>query len=195
KKIVVCDLYDPMHLELLEQSKSAPDDKRAADLVGVTKVLDAQLERGDFFLCASERQRLFWLGHLAALGRLSPRLYDADPTTQSLLAVVPFGLPPEPPSRTGAGLRDTLGISDADRVVLWAGGVYSWFDPLTLIRAVEKLIQKRADARLVFLGMRHPNPEVAAMDIGARTVQLADRLGLTGKPAFFNWPWAPCSRR
>ena len=27
------------------------------------------------------------------------------------------------------------GIDGHDRIVLWAGGVYSWFDPLTLIRA------------------------------------------------------------
>ncbi|KAA9158899.1 glycosyltransferase [Amycolatopsis acidicola] len=194
-KIVVCDLYDPMHLELLEQGKSAPDDKRAADLVGVTKVLDRQLERGDFFLCASERQRLFWLGHLAALGRLSPRLYDADPTTQSLLSVVPFGLSAEPPVRTGPGLRASLGLAESDRVVLWAGGVYSWFDPLTLIRAMDRLRAKHDDARLVFLGMKHPNPEVAEMDIGARTMRLADRLGLTGKHVFFNEHWVPYGER
>jgi GT2 family glycosyltransferase/glycosyltransferase involved in cell wall biosynthesis len=195
-KLVVCDLYDPMHLELLEQGKSGPDDKRAADLVGVTKVLDAQLERGDFFLCASERQRHFWLGHLAALGRLTPRLYDADPTTQSLLSVVPFGLSAEPPARTGPGLRSALdGIAETDHVVLWAGGIYSWFDPLTLVRAIDRLQRRRADVRLVFLGMRHPNPEVAAMDIGTRTVQLADRLGLTGKHVFFNEHWVPYGER
>ncbi|NIH82452.1 glycosyltransferase [Amycolatopsis viridis] len=194
-KIVVCDLYDPMHLELLEQGKSAPDDRRAADLAGVTRVLDAQLLRGDFFLCASERQRLFWLGHLAALGRLSPRLYDADPTTQSLLSVVPFGLSPEPPVRTGPGLRDTLDLDDSDRVVLWAGGVYSWFDPLTLVEAIDRVRQRRPDVKLVFLGMKHPNPEVAEMDIGARTIRLADRLGLTDKHVYFNEQWVPFADR
>ncbi|WP_370946757.1 glycosyltransferase [Amycolatopsis sp. cg5] len=195
-KIVVADLYDPMHLELLEQGKGVADDKRALDLIGVTKVLDAQLERGDFFLCASERQRHFWLGHLAALGRLSPRLYDADPTTQSLLAVVPFGLSPEAPVRTGPGLRATLdGVSETDHVILWAGGVYSWFDPLTLVRAMEKLRQRRGDVRLVFLGMKHPNPEVAEMDIGARTIALSDSLGLTGKHVFFNEHWVPFEER
>ncbi|QWF79264.1 glycosyltransferase [Amycolatopsis sp. CA-230715] len=195
-KIVVCDLYDPMHLELLEQGKSAPDDRRAADLAGVTKVLDAQLDRGDFFLCASERQRLLWLGHLAALGRLTPRLYDADPTTQSLLAVVPFGLPAQPPVRTGPGLRATLdGVAETDHVILWAGGIYSWFDPLTLVHAIDRLRHHRGDVRLVFLGMRHPNPEVAEMDIGVRTVRLADRLGLTGKHVFFNEQWVPYEER
>ena len=194
-KIVVADLYDPMHLELLEQGKGIADDKRAADLAGVTRVLDAQLERGDFFLCASERQRHFWLGHLAAMGRLSPRLYDADPTTQSLLAVVPFGLSPQAPVRTGPGLRSTLGIGGTDHVVLWAGGVYSWFDPLTLVRAIDKLRRRRGDVRLVFLGMKHPNPEVAEMDIGARTIRLADSLGLTGKHVYFNEQWVPYGER
>ncbi|QYN25154.1 glycosyltransferase [Amycolatopsis sp. DSM 110486] len=194
-KIVVADVYDPMHLELLEQGKGVADDQRALDLAGVTKVLDAQLERADFFLCASERQRHFWLGHLAALGRLSPRLYDADPTTQSLLAVVPFGLSPQEPVRTGPGLRASLGLGESDRVVLWAGGVYSWFDPLTLIRAMDLLCQNRDDARLVFLGMKHPNPEVAEMDIGARTIRLADSLGLTDKHVFFNEQWVPYGER
>ncbi|WP_037316130.1 glycosyltransferase [Amycolatopsis orientalis] len=195
-KIVVADLYDPMHLELLEQGKGVADDKRAKDLIGVTKVLDAQLERGDFFLCASERQRHFWLGHLAAMGRLSPRLYDADPTTQSLLSVVPFGLSPQAPVRTGPGLRSTVdGIGETDHVVLWAGGVYSWFDPLTLVRAIEKLRQRRGDVRLVFLGMKHPNPEVTEMDIGARTMLLSDTLGLTGKHVFFNQQWVPFEER
>ncbi|WP_199433975.1 glycosyltransferase [Qaidamihabitans albus] len=195
-KIVVCDLYDPMHLELLEQGKRTPDDRRAADLAGVTKVLDAQLERGDFFLCASQRQRHFWLGHLAALGRLSPTLYDADPSTRSLLAEVPFGLSPQPPRRTGPGLRAAFDeIAGTDRVVLWAGGVYSWFDPLSLVRAVDLLRERRPDLRLVFLGMRHPNPEVTGMDIGARTVRLADSLGLTGKHVFFNEQWVPYEQR
>ncbi|NIJ14006.1 GT2 family glycosyltransferase/glycosyltransferase involved in cell wall biosynthesis [Saccharomonospora amisosensis] len=195
-KIVVCDLYDPMHLELLEQGKDAPDDRRSADLAGVVKVLDAQLQRGDFFLCASQRQRHFWLGHLTALGRLSPRLYDADPTTRSLLAVAPFGLPPEPPRGNGPGLRAAIdGIADTDRVVLWAGGVYNWFDPLTLVRAMELLSLRRADAKLVFLGMRHPNPEVGEMDIAARTVRLADSLGLTDKHVFFNEQWVPYGQR
>ena len=194
-KIVVCDVYDPMHLELLEQGRDAPDDVREADLADVTRVLDAQLERGDFFLCASERQRHLWLGHLTALGRLSPRLYDADPTTRSLLAVVPFGLSPEPPRRTGPGLRANLGIAADDRVVLWAGGVYSWFDPLTLVRAIERLSTERSDVRLVFLGMKHPNPEVGEMNIAVRTQRLADKLGLTDKHVFFNEQWVPYDER
>jgi GT2 family glycosyltransferase/glycosyltransferase involved in cell wall biosynthesis len=195
-KLVVCDVYDPMHLELLEQGKDGTDEQRTKDLVGVTKVLNAQLKRGDFFLCASDRQRHFWLGHLAALGRLTPQLYDADPTADSLLAVVPFGLASKPPTRTGPGARGVLrGVGQDDKVVLWAGGVYSWFDPLTLIRAVGELSGRRDDVRLVFLGMKHPNPEVPVMDIAARTRSLADRLDLTDRHVFFNDGWVPYADR
>lgn len=195
-KLVVCDIYDPMHLELLEQGKDDTDEQRAKDLIGVTKVLNAQLRRGDFFLCASDRQRHFWLGHLAALGRLTPQLYDADPTADSLLAVVPFGLPGKPPTRTGPGVRGVLpGVGKDDKVVLWAGGVYSWFDPLTLIRAIGELSVDRPDLRLVFLGMKHPNPEVPDMDIGTRTRSLADQLDLVGRHVFFNDGWVPYADR
>jgi GT2 family glycosyltransferase/glycosyltransferase involved in cell wall biosynthesis len=194
--IVVCDMYDPMHLELLEQGKDDTDEQRALDLVGVTKVLNAQLDRGDFFLCASERQRHFWLGHLTALGRLTPSLYDADPTVRSLLAVAPFGLPGKPPQQTASPIKAALpGVEQADKVILWAGGVYSWFDPLTLLHAVDLLARRRDDVRLVFLGMRHPNPEVPDMDIGGQTRLLSRRLGLTGRNVFFNEAWVPYHER
>ncbi len=194
-KIVVCDIYDPMHLELLEQGRDDTDEQREKDLVGVTRVLDNQLRRADFLLCASDRQRHFWLGHLAAVGRLTPSLYDNDPTVKSLLAVAPFGLSGKPPQRTGPGLRDALGIEPDDKVVLWAGGVYSWFDPLTLVRAMDRLRASRPDVRLVFLGMKHPNPEVPDMDIAGQTRSLAKRLGLAGSHVFFNETWVPYQDR
>jgi GT2 family glycosyltransferase/glycosyltransferase involved in cell wall biosynthesis len=193
-KIVVCDMYDPMHLELLEQSKDDTDEQRELDLIGVTKVLNTQLERGDFFLCASERQRHFWLGHLTALGRLTPSLYDSDPTVKSLLAVAPFGLPGKPPQKTGSPIRGRL-ATDTDKVIIWAGGVYSWFDPLTLIHAVDRLRRKHSGARLLFLGMKHPNPEVPDMDIGAQTRALSEQLGLTNRHVFFNETWVPYAER
>jgi GT2 family glycosyltransferase/glycosyltransferase involved in cell wall biosynthesis len=195
-KIVVCDIYDPMHLELLEQGKDDTDEQRELDLIGVTKVLNTQLERGDFFLCASERQRHFWLGHLTALGRLTPALYDSDPTVRSLLAVAPFGLPGKPPQQTASPIKGELGgVAPSDKVVLWAGGVYSWFDPLTLLHAIDELSRRRADVRLVFLGMKHPNPEVPDMDIGGQTRLLSRRLGLTGRHVFFNETWVPYTER
>jgi GT2 family glycosyltransferase/glycosyltransferase involved in cell wall biosynthesis len=193
--LVIADVYDPMHLEQLEQGRDLGDDQRAQVVDAVTAVLSTQLRRSDFFLCASQRQRYFWLGHLAAIGRLSPTVYDADPTTRSLLAVAPFGLSGKPPQRTGPGLRDTLGFGSREKIVLWAGGVYSWFDPLTLLRAVHALRSEHDDLRLVFLGMRHPNPDVPEMGMAGQTRRLAESLGLTGEQVFFNETWVPYADR
>ncbi len=194
--IVVCDIYDPMHLELLEQGRDTDDERRAADLRGTTEVLNAQLRRGDFFLCASQRQRHFWLGHLAALGRISPAVYDTDPTMRSLVSVAPFGLPATPPRRSGPGIREAgTGIDPTDKVVLWAGGVYSWFDPLTLLHAVHRMSGRHPDLRLFFLGMRHPNPDVPEMGMADAARELAGRLGLTDKHVFFNETWVPYEQR
>ncbi|WP_019855402.1 glycosyltransferase [Actinopolyspora mortivallis] len=195
-KIVVCDIYDPMHLELLEQGRDTDEQRRHADLRGATEVLNAQLRRGDFFLCASQRQRHFWLGHLAALGRITPRIYDTDPTMRSLISVAPFGLPAAPPRRTGPGIRgEHTGIGAEDRIVLWAGGVYSWFDPLTLLRAVHRLSERRKNPRLFFLGMNHPNPEVPEMGMADRTRELAEELDLVDRHVFFNEGWVPYRHR
>ncbi|MGH3996942.1 MAG: glycosyltransferase, partial [Pseudonocardiaceae bacterium] len=193
--IVIADVYDPMHLEQLEQTRDLGDDQRAQIVDAVTAVLSTQLRRGDFFLCASDRQRHFWLGHLAAIGRLSPTVYDADPTTRSLLAVAPFGLPGKPPQRTEPGLRDALALGSWEKVVLWAGGVYSWFDPLTLLHAVHALRTEHDDLRLVFLGMRHPNPDVPEMGMAGQTRRLAETLKLTGNQVFFNESWVPYADR
>jgi glycosyltransferase involved in cell wall biosynthesis len=147
-------------------------------------------ERGDFFLCASEEQRHLWLGHLAALGRVNPLTYERDQTLRSLIDVCPFGLDSEPPRRTRPAIKGVVpGIGPDDKVILWAGGVYNWFDPLTLIRAVGQLKDTHPDVRLFFLGMKHPNPDVPDMAIAWQTRQLADELALTGKHVFFNEGW------
>ena len=194
--VVVCDLYDPMHFEVLAQERDLDLATRHDRVAGTVMALSEQLRRGDFFLCASERQRHLWIGHLSGLGRLTPTLYDADPSARSLLSVVPFGLPPTPAVRSGPGPRGTVdGVGDGDRVVLWAGGVYSWFDPLTLVHAVDRLRERRDDVRLVFLGMRHPNPETTEMGVAADLRALAGRLGLTDKHVFFNETWVPYESR
>src|SRR5204863_1726396 len=110
-----------------------------------------QVRRADWFLCASERQRDFWLGALAALGRVNPATYGVDPTLRSLIDVVPFGIADEPPVRSGPGCRGVVpGIGPDDRLVLWGGGIWNWFDPLTLLHAVAGLRGDVPNVRLVF---------------------------------------------
>jgi len=194
--VLIADIYDPLHLEQLEQSRDEGEYARRHAVRHATAVLNEQLLRGDHFLCASDKQRDLWLGSLAAMGRINPATYDDDPGLASLLSVVPFGTSDDPPVRTAPAIKGTIpGIADDDLVVLWGGGVYNWFDPLSLIRAVARLAARVPKVRLVFLGMRHPNPEVPVMSIADACRRLADELGVTGVNVFFNEGWVPFDQR
>ena len=196
KKIVIADIYDPMHLEQLEQGRELPRalwDKQVAD---ATDVLNEQLLRGDFFLCASERQRHFYLGQLAALGRVNPSNYASDPDLNELIAVVPFGLDENPPQHLKQVLKSVVsGIASDDKVLLWSGGLYNWFDPKTLIRAVALLAERQANVRLFFQGTKHPHPGVPEMAIVEESRQLSAELGVLDRNVFFNASWVDYADR
>jgi GT2 family glycosyltransferase len=195
-KILVADIYDPMHLEQLEQAKDLGSEGRREAISSITEVLNRQLARADFFLCASEKQRDFWMGQLAALGRINPLTVGVGEGLDSLIAVVPFGVQDDDPVQKKHGIRGVVsGIGMDDKVVIWGGGVYNWFDPLTLVKAVARLSQTHPDIRLYFMGMKHPNPGVPNMNIAWETKQLSEKLGLTGRHVFFNSGWVPYAER
>jgi glycosyltransferase involved in cell wall biosynthesis len=149
---VAIDLYDPWLVENLSYVDALGFDPYRND--HATWVL--QLSRGDFFLCSSEEQRAFYLGFLAALGRVNPELVAADPDLRRLIDVVPFGvaadLPPHrpylPPRPTGHGSAPPV-----PRRLLF-GGLYDWYDPWTLLDALALLDRPQWSLLLV----RNPNP-------------------------------------
>jgi glycosyltransferase involved in cell wall biosynthesis len=196
RKIIVFDVYDPLHLETLALTTGTSSQARDDHVRLSVDVLNRQLERADFLLCASERQRDLFLGQLCALGRANALTYDEDPSLRKLIDVVPFGLPDKHPSHRKRALRGVVpGIGPADDVLVWAGGVYNWFDPLTLIRAVAGLAERRPTVRLYFMGLRHPNPDVPEMQVANDARALATELGVAGKHVFFNEGWVDYSER
>lgn len=196
RKIMVVDIYDPMHLEQLEQGRELPAAQWSKQVQDATEVLNEQMLRGDFFLCASDRQKMFWLGQLASLGRINPATYDGDPDLDGLISVVPFGLSSTPPEHQRDVLKGVLpGISTDDKLVLWSGGLYNWFDPKTLIRAVADLSTRHDNVRLFFQGTKHPHPGVPEMAIVAESRALAEELGALDTSVFFNASWVDHSER
>ncbi len=188
--VIVVDAYDPLHLEVLESGKDDGEEARRFLVDYCVEMLSTQLRRADYVICASEKQRDFWLGHLGALGRLSPENYDRDHSLRALIDVVPFGVPDEDPVQTRRGIRGEVdGIDDEDRVIIWGGGVYNWFDPLTLIHAVELLSRRQPRVKLYFLGMKYPNPDVHASRMAADALRLAEDTGMLGSHVFFNMDW------
>ena len=195
-KFLILDIYDPYNLATLEEYSSRPIKERIGIHEEVVKTINEQLYWGDFFLCASERQRDFWLGMLAALNRVNPITYYADSTLRKTIDVVPFGLPDNKPLHTRKVLKGVInGIRENDFVVIWGGGIYNWFDPLSLIKAMKILSEKRDDIKLFFMGIRHPNPMVKELSLVNETVNLAKSLGIFEKNVFFNFGWVKYDER
>ena len=188
EKILISDLYDPFHLEILEQKKQASISLRLRGSRDTTDALNRQLRRADFFICASERQRNFWLGQLAAEGRINPFTYDANTDLSRLIDIVPFGVSSENLIENKNNLRNTFSnIKSDDVIALWSGGVYDWLDPLTIVKAVSKLNNPKL--KLVFMGLSHPNKDVPEMKMVNELKALADSLALTNKSIFFVDKW------
>ena len=142
---VVADAYDPVLFEVLAMSTGAGFDTAVEGPEALAR-MTTPLELADLVLSASTRQRHLLLGMMAGLGRVNPLTYAADPTFERFVAVVPFGLPTQPPDAYG---RRPLRGPDApfdedDFVALWGGGLYEWLDPVTLIDAIARIDDPRS---------------------------------------------------
>jgi glycosyltransferase involved in cell wall biosynthesis len=183
---LVVDLYDPFGLELLMLLEGRPGPERERAQANAVRALSDQIRAGDLFLCASERQRDYWLGWLESLGRVNPRTHAADPDLRALIDVVPFGVPAAAPARSGQpGPRARFGLGPDEVVLLWGGGVYDWLDPVTLVRAVNRL----GGPHLVFMSAGHPSPALPA------SAALAAARREAGERVHFNDGWVPYERR
>ncbi|MBB6670619.1 glycosyltransferase [Cohnella nanjingensis] len=190
---LIIDLYDPFIFENFEMFSDSTFSLNMHQS-SLTILLD-QLKHGDFFICASEKQRDFWLGMLSAINRINPKEYEIDKTFYHLIDIVPFGLSEEIPTKTEQVLKGVYpGINRDDKVILWGGGLWDWLDPLTAIRAISKICEQRSDVKLFFMGTVHPNANLADMTMVTKAMDLSNSLGLTDKYVFFN-EWVDYNKR
>ena len=189
---LVVDGYDPLMAEWLALSGAAPAEERRRAWQARMLALARQHQSGDFYLCASERQRDWWLGLLEAAGRINPATFDADPALRRLVDVVPYGLPSGPLPAPQPVIKGVWpGISAGDRLLLWGGGLWPWLDPLTAIRAVAMLRPRHPQLKLLFPGTRHPNQAMAGMPNQVeRAKALAGELGVLENGVHFG-DWLP----
>ena len=172
----VVDLYDPYIIENLhyfpERGGEVFDHDHATLL--------SSLANGDFFLCASDAQRLFYLGAMLATGRLNPVAFENDPHLDLLLRVAPFGVQPHRPRPE----------RDLDRPAVLFGGIYDWYDPILAIDAVA--IARRTLPGITLTFNRHPNPDLTPQGKTATAIDYAKRKSYDFV-AFV--PWTPYGRR
>jgi len=192
---IIVDLYNPFNLESLEMFKDSNMEERIRIDKNNLNILKFQLTIGDFFICASEKQRDYWIGMLNAVGRINPYNYDSDSTLRNMIDIVPSGIPSEPPLRSNLSIIDVIpNIKEEDIIILWGGGIWNWLDPITAIKALWEITRSRKDIKLVFMGIKHPDPKLPEMKKCIEAIKLARELDLYEKNVFFN-EWTPYKLR
>jgi glycosyltransferase involved in cell wall biosynthesis len=185
KQRVVVDFYDPFVLENLYYYLDQPLSIQESLNERSVQLTNQLAQIGDFFLCGNERQRDYWLGVLTANGRVNPHTFAQDPSLHSLIDIVGIGIPDREPVRKPL-LRGIHPIIPADaKIVLWGGGIWNWLDPLSLIRAWPQVLEHLPHARLIFLGVRHPNPDVPEHQMASQALQLAQETGEKDRTILF----------
>lgn len=174
---LVVDLYDPWIVENLHYFEERGRQVFLHDHATLLR----SLRHGDFFLCASEPQRFFYLGLLTAVGRLNPLAYRDDASARKLLAVAPFGVPPErtPPPR------------NLESPALLFGGIYDWYDPIVAIEAVATARAHIPGLTLTF--NRHPNASITPQ---GKAAEAERHVGARGYGSFVGFEdWTPYEER
>jgi len=188
-KTLVFDLYNLSMFECLEIAIKEPKQYQAlfGEYHPLLKVYIDILKVGDFFICANEHQRNFWLGMLMALGRIDINRYRDEDKLKNLIDIVPFGIPSQPPSHTKTVLKGVYPhIKPEDKIIIWAGGVYDWLDPLTSIKAMHKIVATRPEVKLFFMGTKNPHRVLPKMRVCQEAIRLSKELGLYDNNVFFN---------
>ncbi|MFH1362572.1 MAG: hypothetical protein ABIH69_08000, partial [bacterium] len=131
---LVIDLYCPW---FFEDMQTVHNKKKKTFNNNVLEPILTMLKYGDFFICANEKQRDFYLALLLHSRRITPTIYSQDPTLRNLIDIVPSGLPANPAQHSKNVLKGVLpGIKQSDKIVLWFGGLWDWLSPESVVTAM-----------------------------------------------------------
>jgi glycosyltransferase involved in cell wall biosynthesis len=186
---LVFDIYDPVLFELME---TAPGEMRRH-----VQLLDQLFRRGDFFICASERQRAFWLDALVANGRIHTPA-AADPELRALIDVVPFGIDPTPPpapTNDRSFLKAVVPSLGREKIFIWPGGMWDWTDPQIVLSAMRILARRAAGIRLLFFAGTHPTDGHVETSALKETRALATEFQLHDRSVHFIDDYVPYGER
>ncbi|MFH1613088.1 MAG: glycosyltransferase family 4 protein [bacterium] len=188
---IIIDLYVPTPFENLELNINADISLEQKENFYNDELMSLKnkILIGDYFLCANEKQKDLFIGMFTILGKINPKLYLQNKTFDNLINVVPFGISSNEPIHSKQVIKGVYrGIDEKDFVLIWAGGIWEWLDPLTVIKALNLVLKKRRDVKLLFLGTKHP-AGIPEMQMFKKAKELSIDLGLYNNFVFFNEDW------
>ena len=148
------------------------------------------LTNGDLFLTSNRRQTDFWIGYLFGVNQVNVSGYEKRSFYDRFVSA-PMGIDTSIELKQTApvmgGVMD--GINKDDKILLWTGGIWNWFDAQSLIKAMKKLENTYPNVKLVFFGTKHPNPDVPEMQESVNAFSLAKELGILDKNVFLKDGW------
>jgi glycosyltransferase involved in cell wall biosynthesis len=151
---------------------------------------------GDLFIFSNRRQLDYWTGYVFGTDQVSVSNYKIRPFFDRFI-YGSMGIDANQALKhTKKVMRDHIpGIKKTDKIILWTGGIWNWFDAQILIKAMKLLEEKHPDIKLVFFGTKHPNPNVPEMIEASETLKLAKQYKLLNKSVFLLDGWVDYTDR
>jgi glycosyltransferase involved in cell wall biosynthesis len=164
------DLSTPLPIEAELQSLGEKDDFLIHH--GLSP-LHSALAAGDKLVCSTLAQKKYYSGMLHLMGyRLTDKKIDVAP------------LCPEPGKILASKVKAKVIDAGKDRIALWLGSIFSWYDyktPISAMKSVKKV-------KLVFAGALNPNvTELTRKNYEDAKRFAADQGVLGSKVIFIDW--------
>ncbi len=148
---LVVDGYD---IDPIESLKNRGTQDFEESMYGYHKLLATYLralKRADKVLCSNERQKIYYLSILNFLGRINPKFQD-----DSIVLTLPSGTPRNEPVSCSQDTIKNIRKGKEDYVVLWAGGIYPWYDIDTFLSAMQIVLNRMPNTQFLFVGAENP---------------------------------------
>lgn len=153
RKKTIIDYYGPDFIEMYEKFRS--DNflrSRVRYALGRRKLL-LLLSRSDLILVSSESLTTFLKGILFERGFLSPSAYSNDPGFDRRFCLLPYGYSPASSvDGDDSGSNRNYEIDFEVPTLIWGGGLWNWFDPFTVVKALQHLKERNLRIQALFPG-------------------------------------------
>lgn len=153
-------------------------------------------EKGDLFLFSNRRQLDFWTGYVFGSDIVSVTGYKIRPFFDRFI-YAPMGIDTSTENKHKKNVMRGIikGLERNDKILIWTGGIWNWFDAQVLIEAMRIVATTNPEIKLVFFGTKHPNPNVPKMKEASDALKKAKKYGLLNKNVYMLEGWVEYSER